>query len=58
MRELEQLQVRIGVEGRIPHAGDRWPIKPFAVNVRRLAISRQQAKSGGVTLGNILDRGS
>ena len=40
----------------IPHAGDGWPIEPFAVNVRRFAIPRQQAKASGVTLGNIQDR--
>jgi hypothetical protein len=37
----------------IPHAGDGGPIKPFAANVRFLAISRQQAKAGGVTLGDV-----
>ena len=40
----------------IPHSGDSWPVEPFAVNVRRFAISCQQAKASGVTLGNILDR--
>src|SRR5215472_1405477 len=37
---------------RIPHACDSRPIEPFAVNVRRLAIPRQQAKASGITLSN------
>jgi hypothetical protein len=41
---------------RIPHAGDSWPIESFAANVRFLAISCQQAKASGVTLGDIQNR--
>ena len=41
---------------RIPRAGDSWPIKPLAANIRRFTISRQQAKAGRITLRNIQDR--
>jgi hypothetical protein len=40
----------------IPHAGDSWPIESFAGSVRPFAIPRQQAKTSGLTLGNIEDR--
>jgi len=40
----------------IPHAGDSWPIEPFAATVRRFAISRQEAKASGITLRDIQDR--
>jgi hypothetical protein len=39
-----------------PHASDSWPIESCAGNVRRFTIPRQQAKAGGVTLGNVKDR--
>jgi hypothetical protein len=40
----------------IPHAGDSWPIEPFAATVRRSAISRQEAKASGIALRDIQDR--
>jgi hypothetical protein len=51
-----EITQRLSSDVGIPHAGERWPIKSVAVNVRRFAILRQQAQAGGVTLGNIPDR--
>src|SRR5262252_2917607 len=34
----------------IPHAANGWPIEPHAVNMRRFAIPRQQAKASGIAL--------
>src|SRR6476660_813470 len=41
---------------RAPGARDRWPIKPLAANIRRLAIPGQQAKPSGIALRNLQNR--
>ncbi len=40
----------------IPRACDSRPIKPFAIDLRRFAISREQTKARGVRLCDFLNR--